>query len=66
MTHPHVTYVDEGEALDIHVEKLHLRLQSITPETRMSLKGWQKLSALKSVIEKTLNRIDDTERTIYY
>jgi hypothetical protein len=66
MAHPHVTYIDDDQALDVHVEKLHSRLQTITPDTRMSLKGWQKLTELKSAIEKTLNRIDDTERTIYY
>jgi hypothetical protein len=66
MNHSNVTYVDDDQALDIHVEKLHSRLQTITPETRMSLKGWQKLSELRRVIDDTLNRVDDEERTIYY
>jgi len=62
----HLTYVDDGEALDIHVEKLHSRLQTITPDTRMSLKGWQKLSELRRVIDETLKRADDEQCTIYY
>jgi hypothetical protein len=66
MNRQHLTYVGDDQALDIHVEKLHSRLQTITPETRMSLKGWKKLSALRRVIDETLSRVDDEERTIYY
>jgi hypothetical protein len=61
-----LTYVDDDQALDIHVEKLHSRLQTITPDTVMSLKGWQKLSQLKRVIDETLSRVDDEERIIHY
>ena len=61
----HLTYVDDDQGLDLHVEKLHSRLQTITPDTRMSLKGWQKLSALKRVIDETLNRVAE-EHTIQY
>jgi hypothetical protein len=66
MTNHHFTYIDDDQALDLHVEKLHSRLQTITPDTRMSLKGWQKLSALKSVIEKTLSLVDDEQHIIQY
>ena len=62
----HLTYVDDDQALDIHVEKLHSRLQTITPETRMSLKGWQKLSQLRNVIDETLSRTEDERYTIQY
>ena len=65
MRHHPFTYVDDGEALDIHVEKLHSRLQTITPDTVMSLKGWQKLTHLKNVIDETLNRVAE-EHTIQY
>ena len=65
MTH-HFTYIDDDQALDLHVEKLHSRLQTITPDTRMSLKGWQKLSQLKRVIDETLTRVADEQHTIQY
>jgi hypothetical protein len=62
----HLTYVDDDQALDLHVEKLHSRLQTITPETRMTLKGWQQLSQLKRVIDETLNRGTEEQHIIQY
>jgi hypothetical protein len=66
MNHYHLTYIDDDQALDLHVEKLHSRLQTITAETRMSLKGWQKLSELRRVIDEMLSLTDDEERIIHY
>jgi len=60
------TYIDDDQALDLHVEKLHSRLQTITRDTRMSLKGWQKLSQLKRVIDESLSRATEEQHTIQY
>ena len=64
MNHQHLTYIDDDQTPDIHVAKLHSRLQTITPDTVMSLKGWQKLSQLKRVIDETLNRVAEEQHTI--
>ena len=58
--------VDDDQTLDLHLARLQTRLQTITPDTLVSLKVWQKLTQLKSVIDETLSRANDEQRTIHY
>ena len=66
MNNRNLTFVDDDQTLDLHLARLQSRLQTITPDTLVSLRVWQKLAQLKSVIDETLSRVDDEQRTIHY
>jgi len=66
MDHRNLTFVDDEQTLDLHLARLQTRLQTITPDTPVSLKVWLKLAQLKTVIDETLSRANDEQHTIHY
>jgi hypothetical protein len=66
MHNRHVTITNDEQSLDIHLARLDTELRTITPDTLMSLKVWQRLASLKGVIDETLRRVDEEQQTITY
>jgi hypothetical protein len=66
MHHRTTTVTTDDQALDVHLARLDTQLRTITPDTLMSLKVWQRLARLKGVIDETLRRVDEEQQTITY
>ena len=66
MNHRITTITNDDQALDVHLARLDTELRTITPDTLMSLKVWQRLAQLKGVIDETLRRVDEEQQTITY
>jgi hypothetical protein len=64
MNHRITTITNDDQALDVHLARLDTELRTITPDTLMSLKVWQRLARLKGVIDETLRRVDEEQHTI--